>query len=612
MTQAARSAGSMWTRLGRAVSASRPVVWVNDSVLHHPGLTKGRGMAHEGWSRILDVCHPIVVLLRGARRGAAQLVAWWKGAPKERRRLQSVIVLACVAGIGMLKYGPPLLVLAFLGAAAWLGRDASAKSADRETPEHVSRLQAIYNGLVPYLENGDDPDQHFRPGGGYRDAFTAWEFDEHDRLVRLRMDYSEYFRDGEADSRAKVERALEGKIGRANEYLYAWDEEGNHLDVRVLPPLPDGIGAQQWPVADIEFVLGVTDPGSAGRLVPVLVADLGGAGSAHASQPAARGQVPPGFRVAQLAPAIWRLGDPNPNPHLLVTGGAGTGKSTAVRSLLGQALRRGHRVAVIDTDQSAEYAALAGQPNVLRIVEDPAGSLDLLSWFDLEIERRAAKAAARARAGQSGSAAEAADGAETSANASPGAGTGIGGATRSGAGSQEDTGRAGDGPSGARSALTAAVESEAPPAPAPASVAASAAASTASTAAAPSTAEPPLWLFVDNLPELCAAAGRLGRPDPQDALAVLARKARFARTTLVVTVRTDQIAMLRPALRNQLTSRVALGTVDPVTSTLLFGGTLELGGARLMPPGRGYARIGAAPVIRLQTPYAPALAPSVA
>jgi DNA segregation ATPase FtsK/SpoIIIE-like protein len=118
----------------------------------------------------------------------------------------------------------------------------------------------------------------------------------------------------------------------------------------------------------------------------------------------------------------------------------------------------------------------------------------------------------------------------------------------------------------------------------------------------------PLWLFVDDLPELCAAAGRLGRPDPQDTLAALARKARFARTTLVVTARTDQVLALRPALRNQLTSRVALGRVDAVTSTLLFGGTLELGGAQMMPQGRGYVRIGSGPVIRLQTPYAPTLA----
>ncbi len=551
MTQAARTADSMWTRLGRMVSECAPVVWFNESVLHHPGIAKGRGMAHEGWSRVLDICHPLIVLLRGTRRGAAQLGAWWKGTPKEKRRLQTVIVLVCLIGVGLLKYGPLLLVLACLGTAAWLGRDVSRKGADPEPPEHVSRLQAIYNGLVPYLQNGDDPDQHFTPGGGYRDAFTAWEFDEQDRLIRLRMDYSEYFRDGEADSRAKVERALEGKIGHVNEYLYAWDEEGNHLDVRILPPLPDGIGAQPWPVADIEFVLGVTDPGSAGRLIPMLVADPEAGEDTLTPQAAARDEVPPGFRVAQLAPVIWRLGTPNANPHLLLTGGPGTGKSTAVRSLLGQALARGHRIAVIDTDQTAEYGALIGQPNVLRVTEDPAGSLELLDWFGLEIERRAEQARAS----------------DTQPKQEPG--------PEQEAAPEHEMGSRPD----------------AEPQP---------------------DAEPPLWLFVDDLPELCAAAGRLGRPDPQDTLAVLARKARFARVTLVVTARMDQVTALRPALRNQLTSRVALGKVDPVTSTLLFGGTLELGGAQVMPQGRGYARIGAGPVIRLQTPYAPALALSAA
>ena len=567
MTQAARTADSMWTRLGRVVAESAPVVWFNDSVLHHPHITRGRGMAQDGWSRVLDICYPLIVLLRGTRRGAAQLGAWWKDAPKDKRRLQTVIALVCLIGVGLLKFGPLLLILAFLGAAAWLGRDTSRKGADPESPEHVGRLQAIYNGLVPYLQNGDDPDQHFKPGGGYRDAFTAWEFDEQDRLIRLRMDYSEYFRDGEADSRAKVERALEGKIGHANEYLYAWDEEGNHLDVRILPPLPDGIAAQPWPVADIEFVLGVTDPGSAGRLIPMLVADPEAGEDTLTPQAAAREEVPPGFKVAQLAPVIWRLGTPSTNPHLLLTGGPGTGKSTAVRSLLGQALARGHRIAVIDTDQTAEYGALAGRPNVVRITEEAADSLDLLDWFGLEIERRAEQARGVATTPDAGS------------DAAP-----------------ELVSRPTD---------SAAPDADAQPDR-------EATASGISDIERGQAAEPPLWLFVDDLPELCAAAARLGRPDPQDTLAVLARKARFARTTLVVTARVDQVAALRPALRNQLTSRIALGKVDPVTSTLLFGGTLELGGAQVMPQGRGYARIGSGPVIRLQTPYAPALALSAA
>jgi len=564
MAPAARRADSVWTRLGRTAADSRPVAWFNDYVLRNQRIThrvtRGRGVARESWARVLDICYPLIVLGRGTLRGAALLRAYWTASAKEKRRLQTVIVLACLIGIGLLHYGPLLLILAYLAAASWLGRDTSRKGADPETAAHVARLQAVYNGLVPYLQNGDDPDHHFAPGGGYRDAFTAWEFDEQDRLVRLRMDYSPYFKDGEADSRARVERALEGKIGHSNEYLYAWDEEGNHLDVRILPPLPDGIGAQPWPVADIEFVLGVTDPDSAGRLIPVLVPDPEAAEDTLTPQAAQNaqdaqlggGSTPPGFRVAQLAPLIWRIGNPSASPHLLLAGAQSSGKSTAVRSLLGQALARGHRVAVVDTDQSAEYGALAGRPNVLRITEEPADSLDLLDWFGLEVERRAEGERERT-----------------------GAAAGAGAVQVPGPGAEPD----GDSTDSTSAAGRAATDPD----------------------------DTPLWLFVDDLPELCAAAGRLNRPDPQDTLAALARKARFARTTLVVTARTDQVAALRPALRNQLAARIVLGRVDPVTSTLLFGGTLELGGAQLMPQGRGYARIGSGPVIRLQTPYAPTL-----
>lgn len=571
MQPAARTPDSVWTRLGHALTESPPAAWFNDSVLHHPRVAKGRGMAHEGWARVLDICYPLIVLVRGTRRGAVRLGAWWKGTPKEKRRVEAVVTAACLVGIGLLQYGPLLLILGFIGGTAWLGRDTARKGADPESPAHIAKLQSIYNGLVPYLQDGDDPDQHFKPGGGYRDAFTAWEFDERDRLIWLRMDYSAYFRDGETESRAKVERALEGKIGHSNEYLYAWDEEGNHLDVRILPPLPEGIGAQPWPVADIEFVLGVTDPGSAGRLIPVVVPDPDAAESTLTPETARPEGLPPGFRVAQLAPAVWRIGTPNAYPHLLLAGGPASGKSTAVRSLLGQALARGHRIAVIDTDQSAEYGALIGRPNVLRITEEPADALDLLAWFDLEVERRA-------ELGSAGETFEkpledsAASGTHGGAEPPSSNLTVVGGA-----GPADAQRRTGPQP------RTRPQSSSKSP-------------------------EPPLWLFVDDLPELCAAAGRLGRPDPQDTLAALARKARFAAVTLVVTTRLDQVAALRPALRNQLSSRIALGKVDGATSTLLFGGTLELGGAQLMPPGRGYVRIGAGPVIRLQAPYAPTLA----
>jgi DNA segregation ATPase FtsK/SpoIIIE-like protein len=110
---------------------------------------------------------------------------------------------------------------------------------------------------------------------------------------------------------------------------------------------------------------------------------------------------------------------------------------------------------------------------------------------------------------------------------------------------------------------------------------------------------------VDGLPELLDAAARLGRPNLEDTLAVLARKARYADVLLLTTADEERVLRLRPALRAQLTVRVAMGAVEPSVSTALFGGTLELGGSRRLPAGRGYVRIGNGPVIRLQTPFAP-------
>jgi hypothetical protein len=89
----------------------------------------------------------------------------------------------------------------------------------------------------------------------------------------------------------------------------------------------------------------------------------------------------------------------------------------------------------------------------------------------------------------------------------------------------------------------------------------------------------------------------------------LAGKSRPGDLNLVVTARSEQLGTLRAPLLGRLGSRIALGRMDPAGSTLLFGGTLELGGAGMMPPGRGYARLGpTGPVIRVQSPYAPTLA----
>jgi hypothetical protein len=543
---------TVWARLGRSVSESAPVSRFNDSVLHHRWVSRTREFSGDLRARLGEILYPVILVLRGLRRAATGGRAWWSAASKRKRQVQLAALAAVLVTIGLAPYGPAVLILGFLCWIGWLGRDTSPKDADPESKAHVGRLQAVYDGLVPYLHDEHDPDQHFKPGGGYRDALTSWEFDEHDRLTGFTLDYSQYVRDGEAECRAKVERAIEGKVGRGNEFLYDWDEEGNHLRVRVLPPLPGGLAAQPWPVAEIEYVLGITDPDSAGRLVPVLMPDEPGVEPAPlpANLAARAAETPEGWHSAVVAPVVWRVGTPCPHPHLLLTGASGSGKTTALRSLLGQALGRGQQVAVIDIEQTEAYADLAGRPGVRGVVEDPERALELLDWFGLECERRAERRRAEAEAVANGETASFPALKVLDASAD-----------------------------GLRQQQVLMESAE--------------------------QAEPPLWLVIDGLPELLDAAVGVGRTQLEDTLAALARKARYAGVLLLITAREERVLHLRPALRAQLTVRIAMGTVEPSVSTALFGGTLELGGSRRLPPGRGYVRVGTGPVIRLQTPYAP-------
>ncbi len=545
MSPAARAEDSLWSRIGHSVRECAPVARFNEAVLHHRFLTRLTQFVRDLWARLKEICYPVVMVARGTRRGAGRLRTWYTGGSKDRRRIQAILGLTLLSGLAVAPFGPVLLALAYFGGAGWLGRDTSRQGADPESAEHIARLQAVYNGLVPYLHDEHDPDQHFKPGGGYRDAFTDWDFDESDRLAAFKIDYSQYVRDGEAEYRAKVERAIEGKVGRTNEFLYDWDEEGNHLHVRVLHPLISGLSAQQWPVAEIEYVLGITDPDSAGRLIPVVLPDEP---DRPAPAPnAGRGrQLPEGWHSALVAPVVWRVGSPCPNPHLLVVGDHGAGKSTVLRGLIGQALARGQQVAVIDVEHTEGFEDVRGRPGVRGVVEDPARALELLDWAGLECERRAERKRAELAAVENADTTDIPVIRVPSPDAAPGD------------------------PAGEPDRIE---HTDA------------------------------LWLCIDGLPELIDAAARLGRTDVEDMLAALARKARYADVLLLATARTDRVLGLRGALRSQLTVRVAMGALDSACSTALFGGTLELGGSRQLPPGRGYVRVGSGPVIRLQAPY---------
>lgn len=205
------------------------------------GLASVKGVASSTAARGRDVLYPIILIVRGLRRGFRFAFAWWRRTGKDRRNMVLFAAALIVVVIAMLPRGPWILAGALMASAALAGR---APRVAKETPQQLAKLQAVYNGLVPYLMDEYDPDQIFTPGGEFSKAFDAWCFDEFGQLIKLDLHYSPYFRDGEPEARAKVEHAIERKAGLNNDYMYEWDEEGNKLAVAIIP------GGGTDPVAD--------------------------------------------------------------------------------------------------------------------------------------------------------------------------------------------------------------------------------------------------------------------------------------------------------------------------------------------------------------------------
>jgi hypothetical protein len=465
---------------------------------------RGRALARAGTDGALDVLHPVITVGRGLGRLGGWGRQWWARTPKERRGSAVALAGACLLAVWLVPYGLPIALAALVAAAAWHGRTRGPEPVEEAgpCPEELSRLQAVYEALVPYFALPEDPHEEplYCHDGEWGRAFEAHEFTEEGRIGRLILRYPAHFRDGEADQRRLVEQALCAKAGRGRELRFEWDEERNRLDVSVLPPLPTDIGAQRFVASPGETVLGFTDPGAVPRTLPVV--DREG--------------------TRDVPPVVWRTGSRSTEPHLLALGNPGSGVSTLLRSVALQALRHGDLV-VVDGGGAGEFACLAGRRGVLAVESSLVGALASLEWVVHETERRLLGVVRAREAGR-------APGAEM---------------------------------------------------------------------------RRPLWVVVDRPAVLSHLASAEGRRDPQDLLQVPLRHGRAANVTVVVAEQFEGAEALGQAVRAYTRARVVLGADSPQQVRAVLGEAPQTTPGRLSPPGRGYARLGGGPVLRLQVPATP-------
>ncbi|MET8403415.1 ATP-binding protein [Streptomyces sp900116325] len=121
----------------------------------------------------------------------------------------------------------------------------------------------------------------------------------------------------------------------------------------------------------------------------------------------------------------------------------------------------------------------------------------------------------------------------------------------------------------------------------------------------PEDTKRPLWILLDRPSVLGHLAAVDGRPDPQELLQVPLRHGRAASVTVVTTDQFDSLDTLSETVRSHTRARVVLGPCarDQVESVL--GLEPHTTPPPDVPPGRGYARLGTGPVLRLQVPATP-------
>ena len=122
---------------------------------------------------------------------------------------------------------------------------------------------------------------------------------------------------------------------------------------------------------------------------------------------------------------------------------------------------------------------------------------------------------------------------------------------------------------------------------------------------APDDTKRPLWILLDRPSILGHIAAADGRADPQQLLPVPLQHGRAAQVTVVVAEQFDSVESLTETVRTHTRARVVLGPASFEQVESVLGREPHTTPTPDVPPGRGYARLGTGPVLRLQVPATP-------
>ncbi|MFG2137774.1 ATP-binding protein [Streptomyces sp. NPDC048650] len=115
----------------------------------------------------------------------------------------------------------------------------------------------------------------------------------------------------------------------------------------------------------------------------------------------------------------------------------------------------------------------------------------------------------------------------------------------------------------------------------------------------------PLWIIADRPTTLAHLAAAEGREDPQRLLQVPLRHGGAANVTVVVADQLESVDLLSDTVRAHTRARVVLGPASAEAVRSVLGAPPSTTPTDDVPPGRGYARLGSGPVLRLQVPATP-------